>query len=337
MKTITLNTNNKPYDIIIQDNLILNIIDYIKPIYNGSKLYIVTDNLVEKLYLDKVVLILSKSYHCETIVFDSGEDNKTLDTYKSICEQLLEKDIRRENLLIALGGGVVGDITAFVASTIYRGINYINIPTTLLSQLDSSIGGKTGIDFYGRKNILGTFYQPSLVLIDPMFLTTLKKDEINNGLGELIKHYLIGDKTIFENYNNIISEEIIYKSLLVKKHYVENDVYDKSIRMILNFGHTFGHIIELKYNLSHGIAVINGMILAIKYGVDLKITNPKLLNELYSLLDFLNIEYNQYNYSDYFKDIIYDKKNLDGIINFILLKDINDPVIYKIIESQIKE
>ena len=220
-----------------------------------------------------------------------GEESKVLSTYAYVCEELIKKDIRRNNLLVALGGGVIGDLCGFVAATLYRGIPYVGIPTSLLSQMDSSIGGKTGIDFYNRKNIIGAFKQPSMVLIDPKVLNTLDIKEFNNGMGELIKHGAIGNKILLDLLFDkpMITEDIIYESLTVKKRVVELDEFDLKERMTLNFGHTFGHAIELKYGYKHGEAVAIGMLMAIEMGIDLGITDKSCYDIIYNIIFNLTI------------------------------------------------
>ena len=241
-------------------------------------------------------------------------------------------------MLLALGGGVVGDITGFVAGTLYRGLPYIGIPTTLLSQMDSSIGGKTGIDFFNRKNILGAFKQPLMVLIDPLVLNTLDNREFNNGMGELIKHGAIGNKKLLNLLLNKpnIDEEIISLSLNVKKLVVEADEFDLGDRMKLNFGHTFGHIIELKYGYKHGEAVAIGMLLAIKMGIDLGITNKECYSIIYNILEKYNLPTIEYNYLDFLDEVLFDKKNISGVVNFILLTNVGECIIYKLTEEEVR-
>ena len=205
--------------------------------------------------------------------------------------------------------------------------------------MDSSIGGKTGIDFYERKNILGCFKQPNLVLIDPNALSTLDKKEFNNGMGELIKHSLIGNKDLFNDLVNgcPINEDIIYKSLIVKKNVVEIDEFDLKERMLLNFGHTFGHAIELELELKHGEAVALGMLMAIRFGIDLGITNSQCCDLVKSVLDLYELPSYEIDYKKYLKKTVYDKKNLAGSLNFILLEDIEKPIIYKVLDAELKE
>ncbi|MBQ9448455.1 MAG: 3-dehydroquinate synthase [Acholeplasmatales bacterium] len=337
MKTLKINLKDSSYEIVIKNNLLDELPYYIEDFYHNKKVYVITDDIVADLYLEKVCNSLKKSYEVESVIIPHGEESKSLRVYEDICKKLLGFNIRRNELIIALGGGVVGDITGFVAGTIYRGVDFIQIPTTLLADLDSSIGGKTGIDFAGMKNVLGMFNQPKLVLIDPTVLKTLPKEEIVSGMGELIKHgFIHSPKLIGDLLSKApIDEEIIYESLCCKKYFVENDVHDKSERMILNFGHTFGHVIELEKGYKHGYAVIIGMLMAMEYGIDLDITNNEVIGTLKRILNLYGIKYEYYDYKEYLNKIKFDKKNLAGEINFIFIEDIGKPVIHKIKEIEL--
>ena len=336
MMELNVNLSTNSYTIYIEKGLLSNLERYISKVYHNKKIYILTDDIVEKLYLDKVIKALS-NYEVDYVVVPNGEDSKSLNTYAYVCEELIKKNIRRNHLLLALGGGVIGDLCGFVASTLYRGIPYIGIPTTLLSQMDSSIGGKTGIDFCGRKNILGCFKQPSMVLIDPTVLKTLTLDDFTSGMGELIKHGAIGNKKLLNMLIDKpeITEEIIFESLTVKKSVVEIDEFDQGDRMKLNFGHTFGHAIELKYGYKHGIAVGIGMRMALEMGVDLGVTFKEAQNLITSILDKYGFPTVDYKYTDYLKEVIYDKKNLAGVINFIFVTKPGECQIYPIKEGDI--
>ena len=205
--------------------------------------------------------------------------------------------------------------------------------------MDSSIGGKTGIDFANRKNIIGAFKQPSMVLIDPKTLQTLDEREFNNGMGELIKHGAIGNYKLLEMLKDKpnIDENIIYESLTVKRKVVEIDEFDLKERMTLNFGHTFGHAIELKYGYKHGEAVAIGMLMAIEMGVDLKVTDKSCYDAIKNILEKYNLPCTYYDYKEYLADVFYDKKNIAGTINFIFLTKLGECVIYKLTEDEIKE
>lgn len=337
MKTLDITFPDKKYNIYISKDFNNDYAGYIKEVYQGKKIYIICDDNIKRLHLKDFIASLEADFKVDTIVIKNGEDAKNIETYQFICERLIEKNLRRNELIIALGGGVIGDITGFVASTIYRGVNFINVPTTLLSMVDSSIGGKTGIDFFGMKNILGTFYQPKLVLINLAYLKTLPEEEMKSGMGELIKHAFIGDRSLYDDlmYEEEINEDIIFKSLKVKRKLVMEDEFDQGVRMYLNFGHTFGHIIELKYNLKHGIAVVNGMAMALKFGIDLNITDADLLDYLLIILDKFKIEIKDYDYKEYLSAAFKDKKNLAGKLNYILLRDFERPTKYEVIENNI--
>lgn len=334
-----MNLKEQSYSIIIEKGALSHLSFYIKQIYSSHKIFIITDDHVEKLYLQKVMECLQEDYAVDYVVFPSGEESKSIEVYQQVMQQLLNKNIRRNELLIALGGGVTGDLTGFIAATLFRGMPYVNVPTSLLSQMDSSIGGKTGIDFMGRKNIIGAFLQPKLVVIDPDTLSTLPVCEFNNGMGELIKHAVIGNKELFKSltYHKPIDEEIIYESLLVKKNLVERDPFDLNERMMLNFGHTFGHIIELKKGYRHGEAVALGMLMAIDLGVDLSITNQDCYEQVRQILLGYHLPCEELNYRSYLSDVQLDKKNLAGIIRFVLIRDIGDTILYPISEEKIKE
>lgn len=338
MKTLNINLKYTSYKIVIENGLLDKLSLYIKEVYGNKKIFIITDDVVEKLYLNKVISSLA-DFDLDYVVIPHGEMSKTIEKYAYICEELINKGVKRNHMLLALGGGVIGDLTGFVAATLYRGISYIGIPTSLLSQMDSSIGGKTGIDFAGRKNILGAFKQPSLVLIDPNTLDTLDSKEFNNGMGELIKHGAIGNINLLNMLKNkpIIDENVIFESLSVKKRVVEMDEFDLNERMTLNFGHTFGHAIELKYGYKHGEAVAIGMLMAIQMGIDLGVTPKECYNTIDDILKLYNLPRNIYPYKEYLNDVFYDKKNLAGTISFIFLEELGKCMIYKLTEAEIKE
>ena len=338
MRKLTVNLKDNSYDIIIKNDLLSNLKEYISQVYTNNRIYIITDDNVKDLYLEKVINSLN-GYTVDYVVVKAGEQSKSLETYAKVCEELINKKIKRNNLLIALGGGVIGDLCGFVASTLYRGLPYVGIPTSLLAQMDSSIGGKTGIDFCNMKNILGCFKQPKMVLIDPTTLKTLDKKEFNNGMGELIKHGAIGNYSLLKKLEDKpqIDEDIIYESLSVKKRVVELDPFDQKERMTLNFGHTFGHAIELKYGYKHGEAVGIGMLMALRLGIKLNVTEPKALDVIENILKLYGLPTTYYDYKDYLDDILFDKKNLAGVINFIFVTKLGECMIYKIDEAKLKE
>jgi 3-dehydroquinate synthase len=237
-----------------------------------TQLFVLVDENTAKYCLSKLTEVLSR-YESHIIKISSGEDSKNLETCQEIFSQLLDANADRHALLINLGGGVIGDMGGFCASTFMRGIDFIQIPTTLLSQVDSSVGGKLGVDFNMVKNIIGVFNNPELVIIDRDMLGTLPQGELRSGFAEMVKHGLISDKSLFEELSvkdfglepkNFIND-LLYRSVLVKKRVVEEDPYEKGLRKILNYGHTVGHAIEtaswkLDKPLLHGEAIFIGMV-----------------------------------------------------------------------------
>lgn len=328
---------SKSYQIVVKNNLLDNIDDEIKKVYSNKNIYIITDERVAELYLNRVVSSLT-SFNVKTVVIKGYEEAKSLEVYAQVCEELIKLGASRDELLIALGGGVIGDLVGFVSATLYRGMPFVGIPTSLLAQVDSSIGGKTGIDFLGHKNILGVFNQPKLVLIDPKVLTTLPLRELKNGFGEIVKHALISSETLFDKLCETgldITEELIYDNLLIKRNFVLNDEFDKNERMKLNFGHTFAHVIEMKYHKLHGEAVLDGILCAINYAIDLGVIGKSVKEKVINLYKKLDIDYNEYDYKEFFIDFKYDKKNIAQVINLILIDRIGNAFIHPVMESEL--
>ena len=334
---INIKTKNNLYSINIEKNSIVKNIE--KIILKKNKNFFLIDKKV--FYIFKKL----KNYKNQNyIIINCSEKIKNFANYERISEKILKTGIDRNSTIVAIGGGTLGDLSGFIASTILRGVNLILIPTTLLSQVDSSVGGKNGINTKSGKNLVGTFYQPKSVIIDPNILSTLSKRELLSGYAEIIKHGIINDekffywlsdnsKKIFELDNNILSQAI-YKSILIKRKFVLRDEKEKLknsySRAILNFGHTFGHALETFYKfnkkLTHGEAISIGMIIATSLSQKLGYL---------SLIDFEKIkmhfvsnklpiqDINMYN--DKIFDIIKkDKKNLNDKISFVLLKSIGN-------------
>lgn len=326
------------YDIIIEKNGLLNLPKYIQSVYHYKEIYIVTDQTVYDLYSQKVKDILV-DFEVSFVVVEPGEKSKSLQTYHKVIEKLIEKGIKRNHLLIALGGGVIGDLAGFVASTLYRGILFIQLPTTLLAQVDSSIGGKVGIDLVEGKNLIGSFYNPAFVLIDSEFLGTLSEKEYANGLAEMIKAGLIGDKRLYHHLLNhqIVTDEEITMAIQVKRAVVLIDPYDKKERMYLNFGHTFGHAIEKKHGYEtykHGEAISYGMLMALEIGMKHGETKQELYDEVKTLLLSKGlIKEPLLKIDDYKSEIVHDKKFLDNELHFIVVHKVGDAKIIHLKES----
>ena len=334
-KKITLKTKNNIYSINIEPNSIVKNLNNI--LVTNDKTVFLIDRKV--FYIFKKI----KNYKNQKyLVIDCSEKLKSFSNYAKISEKILNFNIDRNTSIIAIGGGTLGDLSGFIASTILRGVDLILFPTTLLSQVDSSVGGKNGINTNAGKNLVGTFYQPKIVFIDPKILATLSKREILSGYAEIIKHGIINDVKFFNwlhknskkilTLNNKVLSEAIYKSIIIKRKYVLKDekenLKNNNSRAILNFGHTFGHALETyyKYNkkLTHGEAISIGMIIA-------AILSYKLG---YLSLDHLNNIKNHFKLNDLpmsdskmfdekiFKIIEKDKKNDNKNINFVLIKKI---------------
>lgn len=332
---LDVNFENKPcYEIVISDDFSNLREELGKLDIEKKKICIVSDTNVATLYLETVKRELN-DLNVFVHIFDAGERNKHLGTVSDIYDTLVYNRFDRKDILLALGGGVVGDICGFAAATYLRGIDFVQIPTTLLSQVDSSIGGKTGVDFKHYKNMVGAFYMPKLVYVNINTLNTLPATEFTSGMGEVIKHGLIFDREyyyrLFENSEKILEgdpKELAYMVLVsqkIKKQVVENDPYEKGQRAILNFGHTLGHAIEREKNfiLSHGQCVGLGMLAAF----DICIRKNKLTEEdrkfLKELLHVYSFDTDtEMDVEKVLEATLNDKKMEAGKIKFILLDGI---------------
>ncbi len=269
MKTINVKAS-KSYDIYIERGLLKSCGKTIADTVKSRRAAVITDDIVDGLYYETLEkTLIDNGFTAVKFVFPNGEASKSTETLTNIYTFLCENSITRSDCIIALGGGVVGDISGYAAATFLRGIRYIQIPTTLLAQIDSSVGGKTAIDLPCGKNLVGAFKQPECVVCDPDVLSTLSEKIMSDGMAEAIKYGMIRDEQLFEliashnidNVNDVI-DEIIYKCISIKRDVVENDEFDTGERMILNFGHTLGHSVESYYNYAtytHGSAVAIGM------------------------------------------------------------------------------
>lgn len=301
MQTLTVNIPNREYDIKIENGLLDKSGILISEILSLCKIAVITDSNVAPLYADRLLKsLLSAGFNPFLVTVPAGESSKSVKMLEFLYDELLKEGLTRSDLIIALGGGVVGDLTGFCASTLLRGIPFVQIPTTLLAQVDSSIGGKVAVNLPHGKNLVGTFYQPKLVIIDPMCLNTLTDKIFSDGMAEVIKYGVILDSNLFEKIEQAASrknmmeiiEDVIYRSCDLKRIVVEDDEYDTGRRMILNFGHTFGHAIEKKYNFTdytHGEAVAAGMVMAAEYGERLGITEKGTSQRLRSLVAKFNL------------------------------------------------
>ncbi|NLJ90005.1 MAG: 3-dehydroquinate synthase [Clostridiales bacterium] len=308
-----------------------------------KKICIVTDSNVNGIYTDEILPIAKEnSKELYTFAFNAGEAYKNLDTVYSLYDKLIEWKFDRKDILIALGGGVVGDLTGYVAATYLRGISFVQMPTTLLSMVDSSIGGKTGVDFKGYKNMIGAFHQPSAVYINVETLRTLPRDHFYNGMAEIIKHGFILDLAYanwlkdneekIHNFDIDTITKIIYQSCMIKKNVVEKDPKEKGDRALLNFGHTIGHAIEkyVNFELLHGQCVSLGMVAAGYISMQRGYLTGEAFNQVVGILKDFKLPTNISTSLDIeaiLDNITRDKKQESGKLKFILLKEIGQAFI----------
>lgn len=313
------------YPIIIQKNIFEQLPDFLD--WLGVKKAVVVSNAeIAKLY----------SGNLDMIIIPAGESHKNLETVQKIYTQLLEKDITRQDTLVALGGGVVGDITGFVAATYLRGISYVQVPTSLLAMVDSSVGGKTGVDLPQGKNLVGAFKQPLGVLIDPELLKTLPEAELKSGLAEVVKHAIIADPELFEYLESgqLDSEFLIRRALQVKTKIVQEDPEEENQRLLLNLGHTFGHAIELlsNYQIRHGEAVAIGLVQAAEFACTQKFCKESLVSRIRNLLIKLGLPTELPNITQeaLWGAMRHDKKRQGAQLPLIMPYELGDIRVFKV-------
>lgn len=335
MKILHVNTAND-YDIRIEMGILDRCGEEIANVVRGRRCAVITDSTVRGLYADRVGQSLLRAGFTPCLcTFPAGERSKNLSTYGEILEFLAANQLTRTDCVVALGGGVAGDMAGFAAATYLRGIDYVQIPTTLLSQVDSSVGGKTAIDLSAGKNLAGAFYQPRLVLMDPGTLETLPERTFSDGMAEVIKYGCIADREFFaflcahpsrgEIMENI--EHVLYTCCDIKRSVVEEDERDTGRRMLLNFGHTLGHAYERSGNYetwTHGQAVAAGMCAAVQLGLDLGVTERgEELRVLTGLLEAFGLPTHiDCGWEDIVKAVGLDKKGEGEDITMILLREI---------------
>lgn len=340
MQTLRVNLPGREYDIKIEKGIFDHSGQLIAEIHKPCKVAVVTDSNVGSLYGER---LLNSLQHCgftaSVITVPAGESSKSVEQLTYLYGEMLRFGITRTDLIVALGGGVVGDLTGFCASTLLRGIPFVQIPTTLLAQVDSSVGGKVAVNLPQGKNLIGAFYQPKLVIMDPNCLETLTDRVFCDGMAEVIKYGVILDENLFAKIEaapsrkeimNII-ENILYRSCDLKRMVVEDDELDTGGRMILNFGHTFGHAIEKKYNFTdytHGEAVAAGMVMAAEYGEYCGITPNGTAIRIANLCEKFNlpkkVEIDKQSLSDAVK---VDKKGEGNLVSLVLPEKIGKVIL----------
>ena len=344
MRKITVK-GDRGYEILLQNGIVNEAGEHIRKITKATRAIVISDSNVFPIYGETVLASLRENgFKASSFVFPAGEKSKTIDTVLSMTKAMSEAELTRTDIAIALGGGVTGDMAGFAASIYLRGIDFVQIPTTLLSQVDSSVGGKTGCDTDFGKNLLGAFHNPSLVLIDTDTLSTLPEHYMRDGMGEVIKYGCIKSKSLFDkliscnNFSDII-EEVIFECIDIKREVVENDFTEKGERMLLNFGHTLAHAIEKYCNyevFSHGEAVGIGMysitLAAEKEGLTEKGTAEKIKT---ALLKYNMPIASEINILELTALMTRDKKRRADSLNLVLLKNIGNSYVKSIENSRL--
>ncbi len=332
MRTVHVETG-KPYDIFIERGIIEHCGEYASKLSSAKKVTVITDTNVAPHYQWKIVNSLQQSgFEVKSHVFPAGEESKTLSTIAEMYNTLADFKMTRKDLIVALGGGVTGDMAGFAAATYLRGIDFIQIPTSLLAQVDSSVGGKTGVDLPFGKNLVGAFHQPIAVLIDPDTLNTLTDTFICDGMAEVIKYGCIKDADFFANLENENAldhiDDVIETCVSIKRDVVSRDEREAGERMLLNFGHTLGHAIEKLYNfkgISHGMAVAIGMVLISRAGEQRGITEAGTTDRIIKLCQKYGLPVSDdASFESMAEAAKGDKKTAGGSISLVLLNKIGD-------------
>ena len=315
-----------------------------------SKIVLLVDENTAQHCLNYVLQWLAVDVPFEIIEIEQGEENKTIETCTAVWETLVEMNVDRKALLINVGGGMICDLGGFVASTYKRGIDFVNIPTSLLAMVDASVGTKTGVNLGGLKNMVGSFSQPQMVLIDTAFLETLPGNQMRSGLAEMFKHGLIADASYWnqlKNLSELTTEDLlllIYHSVSIKNEIVLQDPFEENVRKLLNFGHTLGHVIETYSHsgkgiqpLLHGEAIAIGMILEAHISCKKNLLTKNSYLEIKETLNlmFESIVFTKNDIEICTHLLIHDKKNVNGVVQFTLLSDIGKGVINEVVDSEL--
>lgn len=344
MTEVKVNVPGGRYDILIGRGILSDAGELIKKVTGTCSAAVITDDTVDSLYSARLeAAMASAGFKTVKYVFPHGEKSKNAETYLSILNFLAENRLTRSDIIVALGGGVTGDMAGFAAATYLRGIRLIQIPTTLLAAVDSSVGGKTAIDLPAGKNLVGSFYQPSLVICDPDVLATLPDSVFGEGCAEIIKYGIICDRELFVALKAPIKEQlerIISRCVEIKRDIVMQDERDTGIRQILNFGHTFGHGVEKqsRYTVSHGDAVAAGMAIITKACFKSGICQKNCYDELIKILESYRLPTKtEYTAEEIFDAVLSDKKRTSGNITLVLPKEIGRCVLEKMPVEQAYE
>lgn len=337
LKVIKIKTK-KPYKVFVKDGIIYDITPFIKDYIAGKNVLVVSDDIVAPLYLNYVETALKKmGKTVYSFVIKNGEQSKNFETYKAVIDYLCEKEFTRKDFIIALGGGVVGDLSGFIASSYLRGIAFAQIPTTLLSAVDSSVGGKTGIDTKKGKNLVGAFYSPKVVIIDSEIIKNLPKPVFIQGYGEVVKYTLL-DKKIYKEIKkpNCDYKTVIALCVLCKNKIVSKDEFEKGKRKLLNLGHTYAHAVEKLsgYTVPHGIAVIMGVKKITEYADRVGLCDKITLGKVNDLIKNVELPNGDYALEEVIGVIKSDKKRQGEFIDLVIPTKIGKA---KIIKTKIED
>ncbi|NRD75674.1 3-dehydroquinate synthase [Shewanella sp. VB17] len=352
MKQIQVNLDTRSYPIVIGQNL-MSCREHFARFLQDKKILIVTNETVAPLYLEKLALLLSTFNCVEPVILPDGEQYKTLVQMDSIFTSLLQQNLGRDTVLIALGGGVIGDMTGFAAASYQRGIDFIQIPTTLLAQVDSSVGGKTAVNHPLGKNMIGAFYQPKLVVVDTDCLSTLPAKEFSAGMAEVIKYGIVWDGEFFcwlennvDRLKSLNNEALVYaigRCCEIKADVVAQDETEQGVRALLNLGHTFGHAIEAEMGYGvwlHGEAVAAGTILAASTANKMGLIDESIVCRIRDLFDAFDLPVSppdSMNFEQFIKHMRRDKKVLKGQVRLVLPEAIGQAGVYSEVSDELLE
>lgn len=340
MNKIRINTQTSGYDVMIGNGIIERAGKFISDMLDdrNKRVLIVSDDHVAPLWLGRLTASLKAvGVEYENYIIPSGENSKSVEYYIKIIQTLEHYNFCRSNAVVALGGGVVGDLSGFAAATFQRGMGFIQIPTTILAAVDSSVGGKTAVNLESGKNLLGTFYQPWRVICDPECFTTLPSEVVRDGCAEILKYGILANAKLFEDIADsrgcveALNEDVIAKCVSIKKHYVENDEFDRGMRQYLNLGHTIGHAIEIcsHYEMTHGMAVAAGTVIATRIALKLGVCDNDCPIDVIEGIRSVGFDVNiSYNAEELMNAIRHDKKRSGENISMILPKRVGECIIH---------
>ena len=348
---ISVELGKNSYPILVQRGLLDRVGECLKQWYRGAKIAVVTDTHVDPLYGERLEQSLKGAgYESKRIVVPAGETSKAFENLKGLYSAFLDFSLTRSDLVVALGGGVVGDLTGFAAATFLRGVPFVQVPTSLLAQIDSSVGGKVAVDLPEGKNLAGAFWQPRAVFIDPLLLQTLSDHYFFDGMAEVVKTACIKDEGLFEQLEGCFDrsqlmgciDEIVARCCTIKKSVVERDERDTGERMLLNFGHTLGHAIEACEHfegLSHGEAVAAGMVMITQMSEAKGLTQPGTASRIEGLLHRFGLptEYRKASLEQLLPFVAKDKKKARGSLTLVLLKGVGKGYLYPTAPEFLKE